>query len=110
MLSTAPPLRQDFSNSIKLSQVSKPEIQSTSTQEPYRSSESEAGGVSDSASDINITSSGLLLLKTTAEALEEFRSYREMKELLLRKGSGSLITPADVGHVSETADKGGIGF
>ncbi|KAI3830893.1 hypothetical protein MKX03_027953 [Papaver bracteatum] len=104
MLSTAPPLRQDISKSIKLSQVSEPEIWGRNAEEPAVTLKYGAGGLSNSSCNVNITTSGLLLSKTTADALEEFQSYRQLKEsLLLRNGNDGTSTNA--GHASETADK-----
>ncbi|MCL7024349.1 hypothetical protein MKW94_020438 [Papaver nudicaule] len=103
MLSTAPPLGQDISKSIKLSQVSKPEIWG-STEEPAVTLESGIGGLSTSSCNVNISSSGLLLSKTTADALQEFQSYRQIKESLLLRNSND-GTSTDVGHASVAADK-----
>ncbi|XP_042481860.1 autophagy-related protein 13b [Macadamia integrifolia] len=105
MLKTAPPLRHDFSNSIRASQASKPETQSKSIQEPDRRSNSEAGVVQNASSYESLTSSGLLMSKTTADALEELRSYREMKDLLLSQGSASQALASDV-PAAETVNRG----
>ncbi|XP_021909349.1 autophagy-related protein 13a [Carica papaya] len=67
MLRTAPPLRQDPSY-----------YESDSMR-----TEVEGGGIG--------TASAFLIPRRTADALEELRSYREMKELLLSK-SGTLMT------------------
>ncbi|KAJ4966382.1 hypothetical protein NE237_018231 [Protea cynaroides] len=109
MLKTAPPLRHDFSNSIRSSQVSKPETQCKSNvQEPDKTSNSEAGAVQNALSYGNLTSSGLLMLKTTADALEELRSYKEMKKLLLSQGNGSQAVASDV-PAAETVGRGSAG-
>lgn len=63
LLKKAPPLRQDITNSI------------ISSEEP---------GVQNAAS-LGIVSSGLVLPKTTADALEELRGYTELKDLLLKQ-------------------------
>lgn len=75
MLKKAPPLRQD-SDSMNLLQDStpvqisdKPGVQHSST--------------SNFASSVNIPA------KTTADALEELRGYRDMKDLLLKQGGKS---------------------
>ncbi|XP_043716639.1 autophagy-related protein 13b [Telopea speciosissima] len=109
ILKTAAPLRHDFSNSIRSSQVSKPETQSKNVQEPEKPSNSEAGAVQNASSYASLTSSGLLMLKTTADALEELRSYREMKDLLLSQGSGSQALAGDV-PAAETVNKGTKGL
>lgn len=63
LLKKAPPLRQDITNSI----IS-----------------SEEAGVQNAAS-LGVVSSGLVLPKTTADALEELRVYTELKDLLLKQ-------------------------
>ncbi|KAG5534100.1 hypothetical protein RHGRI_022290 [Rhododendron griersonianum] len=63
LLKKAPPLRQDITNSI------------ISSEEP---------GVQNAAS-LGVVSSGLVLPKTTADALEELRGYTELKDLLLKQ-------------------------
>lgn len=68
LLKKAPPLRQDITNSIILS---------------------EQPGVQNAASS-SVESSGLVLPKTTADAFEELRGYRELKDLLLKQSSRSL--------------------
>ncbi|GMH24501.1 hypothetical protein Nepgr_026344 [Nepenthes gracilis] len=78
MLNKAPPLRQDFTGSI----ASKTECSSNTIQ----ASSLTAEGPRTTSS---ITSSGLLMSKTTSDALEELRGYREMKDLLLKQGSRS---------------------
>ncbi|XP_068651257.1 autophagy-related protein 13a-like isoform X2 [Aristolochia californica] len=64
MLRTAPPLRQDHSY---LSQSSKSEL------------------------DGQVGQSGFFLSRKTLDAMEELRSYREMKEMLLSQSGGSLL-------------------
>lgn len=68
LLKKAPPLRQDITNSIILS---------------------EQPGFQNAASS-SVASSGLALPKTTADAFEELRGYRELKDLLLKQSSRSL--------------------
>ncbi|KAJ7945278.1 Autophagy-related protein [Quillaja saponaria] len=82
MLKKAPPLCQDFSGSIDLSQGSRPETLSSNNQEAMKISEARA--------PVGVMSSGLgMTKKTTTDALEEFQGYREMKNLLLTRGSKS---------------------
>ncbi|KAF9603781.1 hypothetical protein IFM89_037867 [Coptis chinensis] len=69
MLRTAPPLRQD--NSSYLSQSAK----------------TESGGEVDAAS-------GFFMPRKTADALEELKSYKEMKDLLLSQ-SGTQVATKD---------------
>lgn len=68
MLRTAPPLRQDSScyssHSMRI--------------------ESEEG--------VAATASGFFVPRRTADALEELKSYREMKDLLLSKSGNRIIT------------------
>lgn len=68
MLRTAPPLRQD--SSCYSSQPLKTEL--------------EEGGVS--------SASGFFMPRKTVDALEELRSYREMKDLLLSKSGIRVVT------------------
>ncbi|KAK9991253.1 hypothetical protein SO802_026238 [Lithocarpus litseifolius] len=81
MLKKAPPLCPEFSNSVNVPQASGSEIWSSSIQEPYPAAQNAVSASS--------TSSGLVRLKTTADALEELQGYREMKKLLLKQGSKS---------------------
>ncbi|XP_057974661.1 autophagy-related protein 13b [Malania oleifera] len=84
MLKKAPPLCQGFSNS-NLSQASKPEFWCESIQEFNQISKEPAVRHATSS----VISSGFVMSKTTADALEELRGYREMKDLLLVKSGGS---------------------
>lgn len=68
MLRTAPPLRQDSS------------IYSTHSLRP----EDPEGGVG--------TASGFFMPRKTADALEELRSYREMRDLLLSKSGTRVLS------------------
>jgi autophagy-related protein 13 len=69
MLRTAPPLRQDSSCYSSHSMKTEPE-----------------GGMA--------TASGFFMPRKTADALDELRSYREMKDLLLSK-SGTRVVCKD---------------
>lgn len=89
MLRKAPPLCQDFSNSVSLLPASRPETWSKSIQEPDQTSEGLAP-VQHVASS-SVMSSGLSMPKTTADALEELQGYRVMKNLLLKQGGKSHI-------------------
>lgn len=102
MLQTAAPLRQDLSNSAKFSEVSRVESCSSRIQH-YQNTEFAGGSIQAAASNTGITGSGLLALKTTADAFEDLRSYREMKELLLRQGGYQSLDPP---QTSKTPDKG----
>ncbi|CAF2077859.1 hypothetical protein Bca4012_090357 [Brassica carinata] len=81
MLKKAPPLRQD------VSETSIPEI--------YWNNNKKPAGAHDVAA-ASMTASGIALAaKTTADALEELRSYKEMKNVLLSQstmGSSSVTT------------------
>lgn len=82
MLKTAPPLRQDFSISINSSQQARVETSMDNNfQEPKQT-------IIDQNASASIVSSELITSKTTADALEELRGYREMKNLLLSQGAG----------------------
>ncbi|KAF5193469.1 Autophagy-related protein 13b [Thalictrum thalictroides] len=106
MLKTAQPLCQDFSNS-KVLQVSKPQVLSKNIQEPAENVNSEAGIVQNPASSFGITSSGIVLVKTASEALQELQSYMDMKENLLKQGS-EYQTLANVYHAADTVENSGI--
>lgn len=82
MLQKAPPLRQESSSSVTVPEAAGPEIWSNSIEEHNQ--------VVRHAASESITSSGLVALKTTADALEELQGYREeVKNLLLKQGCKS---------------------
>ncbi|KAH7566014.1 hypothetical protein ACOSP7_022234 [Xanthoceras sorbifolium] len=101
MLKKAPPLRQDLSSTTNLSEASRPESWSNSVQETSRISKAPSG---QNAPSPSVASSGLLPLKTTADALEELRSYKEMKNLLLSQGARSHAS-ADYPSPAETSSR-----
>ncbi|XVF07531.1 hypothetical protein REPUB_Repub06bG0147000 [Reevesia pubescens] len=90
MLKKAPPLRQDISSSISFSEASRPEMWSNIIQEQNQISE--AVTVEHATSSM-IASSRVVASKTTADALEELRGYKEMKNLLLSEGAKSYTSP-----------------
>ncbi|XP_022774866.1 autophagy-related protein 13b-like [Durio zibethinus] len=102
MLKKAPPLRQDISSSINFSEASRPEMWSNSMQEQNQISE--AVTVEHAASS-SIASSRLVASKTTADALEELRGYKEVKNLLLGEGSKS-CTSANYASGAEHSSQG----
>ncbi|XP_054822236.1 autophagy-related protein 13b [Prosopis cineraria] len=79
MLKKAPPLRQDSCTSEEFSEGSSPQRYSINT--------TEDNNILESPIPASMISSGFLTKKTTAEALEEFQGYREMKNSLLMRGS-----------------------
>ncbi|BAT73285.1 hypothetical protein LR48_Vigan01g016300 [Vigna angularis] len=81
MLKKAPPLRQDFSTSQHLSQgVTNPETWNNNIGGPSE--------ILEASKQVSIMSSGIIATrKTTADALEEFQGYKEMKNLLLMRDS-----------------------
>ncbi|KAJ1379028.1 HORMA domain superfamily [Sesbania bispinosa] len=84
MLKKAAPLHQDFSTSEHLSQGTRPETWSNNIQEPNQ--------ILEALKPVSIMSCGTTTnRKTTSDALEEFHSYREMKNLLLMRGSNQQI-------------------
>ncbi|OMO55850.1 Autophagy-related protein 13 [Corchorus capsularis] len=89
MLKKAPPLRQDSSSSMNFSEASRPETWSNSVQDQNKISE--AVTVEHAASS-SIASSKFIASKTTADALEELRGYKEIKNLLLSEGSKSFTS------------------
>ncbi|KAG7034429.1 Autophagy-related protein 13b, partial [Cucurbita argyrosperma subsp. argyrosperma] len=91
MLQKAPPLRQDFTDSAAdLVRPSTPDSPSRNPQQGTQISKS-LGSKGRYAASSSITTSGLFVPKTTADALEELQSYREMKNLLLRQAGKTPI-------------------
>lgn len=82
MLKKAPPLRQDSFKSVTLSQGSR-------TNSNRETSEISGALAVQHVASSSIMSSTLLAAKTAADALEELQTYREMKDLLLNRGSRS---------------------
>lgn len=80
MLKKAPPLCQDISTSQHLSQGTHPENSNNNIQGPNQ--------ILEGSKPASIMSSGIIATKkTTTDALEEFHGYKEMKNLLLMRGS-----------------------
>ncbi|KAL4368669.1 hypothetical protein GQ457_05G015580 [Hibiscus cannabinus] len=102
MLKKAPPLRQDVSCSINFSEAKKPEMWNNSIQEQNQISE--AVTVEHDASSI-IASSRSVTSMTTADALEELRGYRELKNLLLSE-VGKSYTSATFASGAKHSGKG----
>ncbi|XVF61846.1 hypothetical protein PTKIN_Ptkin08bG0166800 [Pterospermum kingtungense] len=98
MLKKAPPLRQDISSSIHFSESSRPEMWSNNIQEQNQISD--AVTVASSSA-----SSRLVASKTTADALEELRGYKKMKNLLLSQGSKS-YTACNLASGDEQSTRG----
>lgn len=86
MLKKAPPLRQDLSESRNLGKCSKYGSLGSHVKEPVLTSAN--SGFQQAGSSI-MEPSGVFSSKTTTDALEELRGYREMKDLLLRQGGKS---------------------
>lgn len=85
MLQKAPPLRQDFTNSATDHlRSSTPDFPSRNIRQGNQISETVSTKDRYAASS-SVTASGLIMPKTTADALEELQNYREMKNLLLRQ-------------------------
>lgn len=85
MLQSAPPLGQDHYNSLKLKQISSP----GPGVHGFETTKSEA--VKD-FKDAEISSSGIL--RTKADALEEFKEYKEMKHKLIKQRESKSSDPA----------------
>ncbi|KAB2031948.1 hypothetical protein ERO13_D05G317600v2 [Gossypium hirsutum] len=88
MLKKAPPLRQDIPSSINFSEASRPEMWNNIQEQNQNT---EVVTVEHDASSI-ITSSRLVTSMTTANALEELQSYKEMKNLFFSEGGKSCIS------------------
>lgn len=86
MLKKAPPLRQDLSESRNLGKSSKCGSLGSRVREPVQTS---ANTGFQQAGSSSLEPSGAFSSKTTSDALEELRGYREMKDLLLRQGGKS---------------------
>ncbi|KAI9113917.1 hypothetical protein K1719_015168 [Acacia pycnantha] len=79
MLKKAPPLRQDSCTSEEFSEGARPQTYSINTREDNQILESPISS--------SMISSEFSTRRTTAEALEEFQGYKEMKNSLLMPGS-----------------------
>ncbi|KAE8691218.1 E3 ubiquitin-protein ligase ATL76-like [Hibiscus syriacus] len=95
MLKKAPPLCQD--TSLNFSEASRPEMWSNSIQKQSQISEAETV---EHAAASSTASSRLVASKTTADALEELRGYKAMKNLLLSEG-GNAYTSASFDSAAE---------
>ncbi|KAF8018602.1 hypothetical protein BT93_H3483 [Corymbia citriodora subsp. variegata] len=82
MLNKAPPLHQDVSNLATASQASRSDTWSNSFHEYCQTPKA----ISAQDGTSSVASSALLASKTTADALEELKGYKEMKNLLLSQG------------------------
>ncbi|OMO83600.1 Autophagy-related protein 13 [Corchorus olitorius] len=101
MLKKAPPLRQDSFSSMNFSEASRPETWSNSVQDQNKISEAVTV---EHATSSSIASSKFIASKTTADALEELRGYKEIKNLLLSEGSKSYTSAnyaSGAGHSSK---------
>ncbi|KAF5751809.1 autophagy-related protein 13 [Tripterygium wilfordii] len=96
MLKKAPPLRQDFS------QVSEPETWINNFQEANQISDTHPCNHTASSS---VTYSRPVASKTTADALQELRTYGKIKNSLLSQGGRSL-TSAGSSSTSEPSSRG----
>lgn len=83
MLKKAPPLRQDVSSTADLLQDSKLKTPTNFNQDSNEISENSNKLLYTST---NLASSGLISSKTTSDALDELRGYRELKDMLLKQG------------------------
>lgn len=86
MLNKAPPLRQDLSESRNVGKSSKCGTLGSRVMEPVQIS---ANSGFQQAASSSLEPSGIFSSRTTTDALEELRGYREMKDLLLRQGGKS---------------------
>ncbi|KAK3019368.1 hypothetical protein RJ639_003948 [Escallonia herrerae] len=107
MLKKAPPLRQDLSESRNLLQSSKPQMLKNRTPEPTQLSD-EQGFHQAAASRTSVASSGILASRTTADAIEELRGYKDMKDLLRQGGTSQ--TQASLVSAKEFSGGGRAAF
>lgn len=109
MLKKAPPLHQDSSNLATASQASRSETWSNSFHEHCQTPKA----ISAQDGTSSVASSALLASKTTTDALEELKVYREMRNLLLSQGgtgrSQSVPNNAAAAAV-ESAGRGTVKF
>lgn len=106
MLNTAAPLCQDFSGSVSFSQaLPRPETWNNSIQVPAQVSDALA--VQDATSS-RVSSSGLVFSRTTADALEELKGYKDMKNELMKQGLRSQ-TLANLASETEVSGRGTSG-
>ena len=89
MLRKAPPLHQDFSKPVNSSEALRPETWGNHVLESNQTSEGQAPV--QHATSSSVMSSGLVVSKTTADALEELQGYRDLKNRILSQGSKSHI-------------------
>lgn len=94
MLQTAAPLQQDSSNLSKFPQVPKPDSWREKIL-PNQNLVSGKGTRQTSESNIGIVSSGLFMSKTIADALEDLRSYREVKDYILQQSGLDAVLTAN---------------
>eukprot|EP00268_Persea_americana_P001905 TRINITY_DN10573_c0_g1_i1.p1 TRINITY_DN10573_c0_g1~~TRINITY_DN10573_c0_g1_i1.p1 ORF type:complete len:708 (+),score=117.32 TRINITY_DN10573_c0_g1_i1:351-2474(+) len=94
MLQTAAPLQQDSSNLSKFPQVPKPDSWREKIL-PNQNLVSGKGTRQTSESNIGIVSSGLFMSKTIADALEDLRSYREVKDFILQQSGLDAVLTAN---------------
>ncbi|RVW29253.1 Autophagy-related protein 13b [Vitis vinifera] len=105
MLKTAAPLCQDLSSSTNFSQAPRSETWNNSIQPPDQISEAPA--VQDATSS-RVASSGLVFSKTTADALEELKGYKDMKNVLIKQGLRSQ-TSTNLASAAEVSCRGTTG-
>lgn len=99
MFKTAIPLCQDFSSSTRSSRAPGSETWNNITQPPNQSP-----AIQDAPSS-RMTSSGLVFAKTTADALEELESYKDMKNVLIQQGFRSK-TLTNLASAAEVPSRG----
>ncbi|KDP26114.1 hypothetical protein JCGZ_22215 [Jatropha curcas] len=103
MLKKAPPLRQDFSTQVNLSQEPSSKFSSSSLQE-------HCGSPAAQQASSSIVSSGLVSSKTTADALEELRGYKEMMKDLLLSQAGRSDVSANPSSMRKPTSSSPAGF
>ncbi|XP_022750980.1 autophagy-related protein 13b-like isoform X2 [Durio zibethinus] len=105
MLKKAPPLRQDICSLINFSEASSPEMSNSSIYEQNQIS----GVVNvEHAASSSIASSRFVASKTTADALEELRGYKEMKSLLLSEGGKSYTSANNASGAEHSSKESGL--
>ena len=102
MLETTAPLCQDLSSSRNFSQAPKSETWNKNIQPPDQISEVLA--VQDAISS-RVESFVLVFSKTTADALEELKGYKDMKNVLIKQGLRSQ-TSTNLASTVEVSSRG----
>ncbi|KAJ6822003.1 autophagy-related protein 13b-like isoform X1 [Iris pallida] len=107
MLKTAAPLRQDFTNSAISSQANNKEAWRMKGTQEDKHKEAEVAEFEKTAPSSMSTAPRLSKSRTTADALEELRCYRKIKELILSKHGSQQLDIGEPRKAVPGASEGG---